>query len=70
MGDRASYSALHRWLRENFPKTGTCEECGNVGKTDLAFKRHPERHTRDRDDYRELCRSCHVKFDTTHKAVA
>lgn len=55
--------AIHTVLERNHPKTGICEECGKAGKTDYAFKCHPEPHTRDRDDYRELCRSCHRYFD-------
>jgi hypothetical protein len=51
------------WLLRNCPKTGVCEECGAEGKTDYAFKRHPEPHTRNRDDYAELCKSCHWRFD-------
>jgi len=54
---------IHSWLNRHHPKTGVCEECGRVGKTDYSFQRHPEQHTHDRTDYRELCRSCHVKFD-------
>jgi hypothetical protein len=63
-GDEASYEAIHMWLSGHFPKSGTCEECGEVtGKTQHAFRRHPEPYTRNRDDYRELCPSCHKLFD-------
>lgn len=50
----AGYAAIHLWLGKHFPKTGVCEECGADAKTQYAFLRHPEPHTRDRDDYREL----------------
>lgn len=59
----AKASAVHRWLVVHHPKAGTCEECGREGKTDYAFQRHPEPYTRDREDYRELCRSCHFRLD-------
>lgn len=59
----AGVGSIHKWLRQNFPKTGRCEKCGREGKTDYAFLRHPESYTRDIADYRELCRSCHFKFD-------
>lgn len=62
-GDQAGMQAIHLWLRQKHPKTGTCEECGKVGKTDYAFLRHPEPYTRDRSDYRELCRRCHYALD-------
>jgi hypothetical protein len=54
-GDTVSYSALQSWLRQNYSKTGVCEECGAEGHTHYAFRHHPESHTRNRDDYRELC---------------
>jgi hypothetical protein len=56
-------SVIHHWLNQHHPKTGACDECGAEGPTDYAFKKHPESHTRNRDDYRELCRSCHTTFD-------
>ncbi len=62
-GDDASQSAFHAWLRHNYPYTGVCEECGEERRTEWAFLRWPEPYTRDRDDYREMCRSCHTNFD-------
>lgn len=59
----AGYSAIHYWIRKYHPKAGRCEECGAEGKTEYAFRFHPEPHTRNRDDYRELCRPCHAVFD-------
>lgn len=61
--DNASPRRIHAWLREHYPKTGRCEECGRECRTDFAFKRHPEPHTRDRSDYRELCQKCHRSMD-------
>ena len=62
-GDAANSTTIHEWLRENFPKTGACEECDAEGPTDWAFLRHPAPHTRGREDYRELCRTCHLRYD-------
>jgi len=56
-------SALHKWLRRHFSKNGACENCGKEGRTDWAFLGHPEPHTRDRIDYAELCRRCHMYLD-------
>jgi len=55
--------AVHYWLKTRHPKVGRCEKCGREGRTDYAYLYHPEPHTRDRDDYRELCRRCHFKMD-------
>lgn len=59
-----SLKATHSFLRRNFPKTGICEGCGSEAlRTDYAFLHHPAPYTRDRSDYRELCRPCHAKLD-------
>jgi len=51
------------WLIRHYPKSGRCEQCREEGRTQYAFLRHPEKHTRDRDDYIELCDPCHRAMD-------
>jgi hypothetical protein len=63
LGDNANSNGIHTWLRKNFVKTGICENCDTEGKTDYAFKFHPKKHTRNINDYKELCRKCHIKYD-------
>ena len=63
LGDDVGYAALHDWLIENFPKARICEECESEGGTDYAFDHRLGKHTRNREDYRELCRSCHTTWD-------
>lgn len=63
-GDEVSYWGLHSWLKKNFPKTGVCDDCGVVAGSrahDYASVGHT--YTRDRNDWRELCRKCHKKLD-------
>jgi len=62
-GDDLGYAGIHRWLKNHHPKSGVCEQCGSEGKTDWAFRFPGERYTRDRGAFRELCRSCHWRFD-------
>lgn len=62
-GEDASYGTLHDWLSLHYPRKGRCESCGATGRTEHAFLRHPEKHTRNRDDYRELCVPCHRRMD-------
>jgi len=64
-GDGAKHAAVHAWLTRNYEKKNVCEECGKEGRTDWAFQRWPESLTRNRDDYRELCRRCHQAFDVS-----
>ncbi len=61
-GDEAGYTAIHTFLRKHFPKSHTCDECGNEGSTDYALI-HDRNYTRKREDYLELCRRCHVNYD-------
>ncbi len=63
LSEEISAGSLHQWLSSNYPKQGRCEECGKARKTTYSYLHHPKRHTRNRDDYRELCMSCHVRFD-------
>ena len=65
-GDAAGYFGMHTWINKEHPKTGICSKCGRrpSGRgTEYAFLRHPEPATRNIDDYRELCTSCHRLFD-------
>jgi ribosomal protein L34 len=56
------YSALHKWLRRHLHKTGACEECGAIEETEWSLI-GGRQYSRDRSDYRELCRPCHRTYD-------
>lgn len=60
-GMRASYTAKHHWLLDNFTKKGVCEDCGKKSLTHWA--NISGEYQRDIKDYKELCVSCHKKFD-------
>lgn len=62
-GDEVSYVNLHEWVRRHKEKKGVCEYCGREGKTHFANR--SGLYHRDLTDYRELCSSCHKKFDGT-----
>lgn len=62
-GDQVKYISLHVWLLRHYPKIGKCEKCNKEGKTDHAYKYNPKPYTRNREDYMELCRGCHVRYD-------
>jgi len=63
-GDDVSYSGLHRYLRKHYPKTRICEECGEEKQTDYALI-HGREYSRNRENYRELCHACHMRYDHT-----
>lgn len=57
-----TYFAIHKWLRRECPKARVCEECGRKGFTEYALI-HGREHARVRENYRELCRGCHRRYD-------
>ena len=57
-----SYNALHTYLRKHFPKSGICDECGEAKRTEYALIKGSE-YSRNREDYRELCKLCHNRYD-------
>lgn len=65
---RGKVTAIHMWLNKHFPRTGICARCKKKGKTDYAFLNHPKPHTRNIEDYIELCREHHCQLDGTGKS--
>lgn len=55
------YKALHYKIAQLFPKTGVCEHCSQEKRTCYSSVDHV--YTLLRDDWRELCYSCHARFD-------
>lgn len=60
-GDRASYSAVHSWVRRNLVKPKLCQSCQVVPPLDVA--NISQKYLRDLSDYEWLCRKCHMKKD-------
>lgn len=69
-GDDATYNSIHRYIQENWIKTGTCENCKKETKpfgkrrfgTEWANLSH-KYNRNDRDDWAELCPKCHHGYD-------
>ena len=58
----ASYSSIHKWLKRHFKKPLNCQNCGNFSNhIDWANINHS--YSRNINDYKALCRSCHTKYD-------
>ena len=60
-GDNVGLKAIHMWIAKHKPKPEICEICGEKKKLELSSKTHE--YTRDLEEYRWLCRSCHMKYD-------
>jgi len=58
----ASYAAIHMWVRRHKQMTGTCTHCEEERRR-TEWANVSGEYLRDLDDYIELCKSCHVKFD-------
>lgn len=64
----SEYVIIHRWLRESFGSANKCELCMQKDSKvyDWALKKGFE-YEKKRDNFMQLCRSCHAKYDETHK---
>lgn len=60
-GDKASYSAIHKWIAYTFEKLDACEHCKI--NTNLDWANKSGRYLREREDWLVLCRKCHKKYD-------
>ena len=60
-GDNAGYTAIHYWIRSNFPKPIKCKNCNQ--KKRLYLSNISGKYERNIDDYEWLCCKCHFKKD-------
>lgn len=60
-GDDASLVNIHEWVRRRKPKPKLCVMCKKNKPYDLA--NISQKYKRDVNDYKWLCRSCHMKED-------
>ncbi len=67
LGDKASYYAKHMWFVKHWGKADHCDYCYNpdASRYEWANKYHSE--SRNREDYIQLCPSCHRIFDQQNK---
>lgn len=64
-GEEAGYFAFHEWLRSYYGKAYHCEnpECdGKSKRFEWSLLRGKE-HGHIRENYWQLCKSCHTKYD-------
>lgn len=65
-GNKVSYRGLHNWLRRNWGKPSFCEYCKSITKNKYDWANITGIYTRERKDYKRLCRGCHIKLDRYH----
>jgi len=60
-GDFPSYRAVHAWLKKTYGNAQKCESCGSTKQVQWA--NISGKYKRDRNDFKQLCPSCHKLFD-------
>lgn len=61
-GDSIGYTGLHTWINKEYGKALVCEQCESTKNVDWA-KRKGKEYSRDRENWLQLCRSCHHRYD-------
>ena len=64
-GDKASYGALHRWIRNHKKPPKKCPKCGS--KKNIQASNISGKYKREVFDWEYLCARCHVYKDGTVK---
>ena len=60
------YSAIHKWLSNNFEKSTTCEMCKQKSDRIHWAKITGKNHEHKRENYWCLCPKCHAYYDGFH----
>ncbi len=64
---RSEYSSIHSWIRKNFGSAQKCEgsNCTGPSKRIEWALLKGKKYERKRENFIQLCKSCHVKYDAT-----
>ena len=68
-GDEANYQTIHKWLRRTFGNANKCESknCRQISKNFHYALIKGKEYERKRENFMQLCRSCHLKYDFTEQ---
>jgi len=63
-----NYATIHSWNNSKYPKQNKCSHCytKTAKKYEWALL-HGKSHSRGIDNYIELCKRCHIKYDKTEQ---
>jgi hypothetical protein len=61
-GEDAGYSSKHKWIVREYGRATKCEHCGKTGGL-IDWANVSKQYQRSREDYKQLCRKCHIAFD-------
>lgn len=68
-GKDALYITQHQWIARNYGKANKCENCHTKTAKRYHWANISGEYRRNLKDYKQLCVSCHRKFDYCRKAV-
>lgn len=70
-GDKVGYYGIHEWLYTNFGKANKCEnpDCNHNSKRFQWAKLKGREYQRRRENFWQLCSSCHINYDETNLAL-
>lgn len=69
MGDKVGYGALHSWVNRKLGKAKECSHCGE-SKRRIEWANKSHEYKRDLEDWLQLCKRCHMKYDKNYWGVA
>jgi hypothetical protein len=64
-GDNALPVSIHFWIRYHWGKADHCDNFNCLGNSNHFEWSNKKKHvyTRNREDYQQLCRTCHRQYD-------
>lgn len=62
-GDSAGYVAKHMWISKHYGKAILCENNSSHTSTRFEWANLSGAYKRDRSDYKQLCKPCHLRLD-------
>jgi hypothetical protein len=68
LGDSVGYAGAHIRMRKMFGKANHCEECGATDSSKRYEWANMSGRYHDPSDYKQMCKSCHVKHDIPPEA--
>lgn len=63
-GDKAGYFAIHGWLTRKLGQPRKCVQCRTKTSKRYHWANISGKYKRDIKDYKRLCQSCHMRFDS------
>ncbi len=62
-GDKAGYSALHKWIKSKLGNPNYCEHCKTTKSKKFHWSNKSSKYLRIVSDWQRLCVKCHIKYD-------